>query len=485
MNALLALIVAVLLMPAPRVAWSPNPGAQVLFLSSPFWETAIEGNRGGGKTQVLLADFAQHCGPKRAEGHLAGYGPAWRGILFRRTFPELEDVIAKTKAMLPRIFPGAEYNIVNHTWKWPTGEELLLRHMRSIADYDDYHGHEYPFISWEELGTYASPACYDAMKSCSRSATLDMPRKVRATFNPAGVGHNWLKARFIDPAPAGVPIRDEHGNLRVRIHSDLAENKPLLAADPDYRQKIAAAAAGSEHKLKAWLEGDWDIVAGGMFDDVFDQRRHVLAPFALPESWRMFRAFDWGSSKPFSVGWWAITDGSSLPDGRPIPRGSFVRFAEWYGWNGSEPNVGLRMPDVDIARGILEREKAMKIHDRVVAGPADSAIFFAEPGKRSIADAMADEGVAFIPADKRPGSRKSGWEVMRRLLSSAMTDQPEDPGLYVVETCRQWLRTVPVAPRDEKDPDDLDTDAEDHAADESRYAVTSEPGEARLVEWRL
>ncbi len=372
------------------VVWRPQPGGQQLLLSCPYFECLFEGTRGAAKTDAMLMDFAQHCG--------VGFGVHWRGILFRQTYPQLADVVARTKRWFYRIFPGIKFNEQSYSWKWPTGEELLLRHMRTVADYWNYHGHEYPWIGWEELTNWATLDCYDAMKACSRSSYPGMPRKYRATANPYGRGHNAVKMRFIDPAPAGVPIRDEQGLVRVRIHGHWSENLALLEADPEYPAKLRAD--GNEMRRRAWEQGDWDIVAGGMFDDVWDPRVHVLAPFDPPSSWRIDRSFDWGSSKPFSVGWWAESDGTeaTLRDGtkRTFPRGTLFRIAEWYGWN-QKPNEGLRMVDSEIGRGIVQRQKEIAWGGRVKPGPADSSIFDQQNGDSPAAQ-QERAGVRWEPA---------------------------------------------------------------------------------------
>jgi len=227
-------------------------------------------------------------------------------------------------------------------------------------------------------------------------------------------------------------------------------------------------------------------VSGGMFDDVWDQHKNIVPRFPVPGSWRVDRSFDWGSSAPFSVGWWAQSDGTDYQaaDGqwRSTVRGDLFRIAEWYGWNG-QPNKGLKMLAIDIAKGIKERELIMFPNRRVLAGPADSSIFGVENGM-SIGLDMAKKirmdngqmlpGIQWTTADKRPGSRKTGWEHMRKMIRDA---QPKDgvprekPGLFVFDNCDQFIRTVPVLPRSEKDPDDVDSDAEDHIGDEVRYRI--------------
>lgn len=447
------------------MGWAPNPGSQVLFLRCPTYEALYEGTRGPGKTTTLLWDFAQHVG--------RGYGQYWRGILFRETYPQLADVVAKSKAMFRPAFRGAKFNASDYVWTWPTGEQLFFRHMRTEDDYWNYHGHEYPWIGWEELTNWASAACYDSMKACSRATYPGMPRKYRATANPYGVGHGWVKSYFVDPAPAGVEFVVNGGMPRVRIKGFFFENHSLMKNDPHYVKRLMSIS--DLNKRKAWLGADWNIVAGGMFDEVWRDDIHSIKPFKVPSSWTISRSFDWGSSKPFSVGWWATSDGSEAivdqdEDGmvkRNFPRGTKFRIAEWYGWNGT-PNEGCRMLASAIADGIRKREAAMGLTGRVVPGAADASIFDTQNGV-CIADDMALLGVSWERADKSPGSRKNGWEKMRNMMEACKTFPMEQPGLFTFNTCRHFLRTVPTIPRDTKDPDDVDTDAEDHVADDARY----------------
>jgi hypothetical protein len=258
--------------------------------------------------------------------------------------------------------------------------------------------------------------------------------------------------------------------LRQFIPALLEDNPTLLENDPLYEQRLQGL--GNPALVRAMRTGDWDIVAGGMFDDVWDRTKHAIKPFPIPAGWRIDRAFDWGSSKPFSVGWWAESNGTPA-GGKHFPRGSLIRIGEWYGWDGKNPNTGIRMPDVDIAREIVRMETQLGIRARVQAGPADASIFTDKPGTRTTAETMRAEGVHFTESDKRPGSRVNGWEAMRRMLTAAMQDRPEEPGLWVFDTCAQFIRTIPTLPRDERKPDDIDTDAEDHIADETRYRVTA------------
>lgn len=471
-----------------KAIWASQPGSQVAFEQCPAEEVLYEGTRGPGKTDALLMAFARYTG--------RGWGAEWRGIIFRQTFPQLSDLIIKSQKWFPLMFPGIKYNGGKHIWTWPTGETLQFSYGMKEKDYWNYHGKSWPFIGFEELTTWSDPAFFLKMFSCVRSTQPGMPRMIRATTNPYGPGHNWVKMRYQLPVAPGEiygPLIEEYDDLgeplpeRIAIHGYLDENQILLTADPKYKAKIKAACKGNKAQEKAWLHGSWDIIAGGMFDDVWDPKRHVVPNFDIPHSWKIYRAFDWGSSAPFSVGWWAESDGCDLklPDGRVVStvRGDLFRMAEWYGWNG-EPNEGLKMINHDIAKGIIERELAMGIHDRCKAGPADAAIFKTENGicyakelMQSIFVGGKKRRLSFVSSNSGPGTRKLGWGLMRERFLAANPGPEhrgprEFPGLFCMERCTQFRRTVPVLPRNmDKDPDDVDSSTEDHIGDESRYMV--------------
>lgn len=430
---------------------------QADLISCPANEIGYGGARGGGKSFGVLLDWLAH--EKR-------YGKHAKGILFRRSMPELEDMLSKASDLFPAM--GGRFSVQSKTWVFPSGARLKFRHLDRDADADLYQGHEYNWMCFEEAGNWPNPRPLDKLRACLRSAN-GVKHRLILTMNPGGVGHNWLKARFVDPFPAFTIHADANGWTRCFIPAKVQDNPELLQADPGYIGRIKEA-AGSPEMVKAWLDGDWDIVAGGMFDDVWRQA-HKIPPFDIPDSWRIDRSFDWGSSKPFSVGFWAESDGTeaTLADGtkRAWPRGSLFRIGEIYGWNGN-PNEGCKKLAVEVARDIVAYQKVVPWGGRVKPGPADNSIYDAENGV-CIADDMAKLGIRWEKSDKSPGSRKTGWEAMRRLFKAAHKTPMEDAGLFVFDTCRQFIRTIPTLPRDEKKTDDVDTDAEDHIADETRY----------------
>lgn len=465
-----------------NVIWAPHPGSQQRFLSCPVFETLLAGNRGGGKTDALLMDYAQYIGK--------GYGEAWRGIIFRETYPNLQDVIAKSNKWFRKIFPDATYNESKHVWTFKDGEKLYFRHARTKQDYWNYHGHEYPFVGWEELTNWIDLELYEMMFSVCRSSFKDIPRHYRATCNPFGKGHNAVKHRFIDQAPPEKVIIDEKsGKERVHIKSSYQENKHLLENDPDYITTLNNIT--DENKRKAWIEGAWDINAGGIYDDVWDRNIHVIKPFDIPESWEIDRIFDWGSSRPFVVGWTAESNGEScLIDGREthFPAGTVFIINELYGWNG-QANKGCKWSARKVGEEIFNTEFNKDWGDRVDAGCADSSIFD-KISLRDEAESIHDnlclgyngntegayEDQLFIRSDKSPGSIARGVEVTRNYLEASLKIRDglpmEEKGLFVFDHCVHFIRTVPTLPRSDKNPEVYDSDAEDHWADTLRYRLT-------------
>jgi hypothetical protein len=480
-------------MASSHVVWSPLQGSQALALSCPAHHILYEGSRGPGKTDAQLMYFRKLVG--------AGYGAHWRGIIFDREYKNLDDIISKSMRWFPSFRDGARFlrSKGDYKWVWPTGEELLFRQIKRKEDYWGYHGQEFAFIGWNELCKYPNPELYDAMMSCNRTSFLPaehspdltkplpkIPLVVFSTTNPYGPGHAWVKKRFIDPAPPGQLIRNRIEvfnpqtqqrefveKTQVRLFGSYRENRYLT---PEYVAELERCK--DQNKRKAWLMGDWNIVAGGALDDLWDEGVHVVPRFVIPETWMIDRSFDWGSSKPFSVGFWALSNGEEarLPDGSRFcpPRGSLIRFGEWYGGDPNEANTGLRVSAKAVAEGIKQIEKTLFaqgwIKKSIYGGPADSSIFdTSRKGVDSIAQEMQKCGITWEPSDKSPGSRKNGLQLIRDRLDNA--SKGEGPAIYFMQHCREAIAQLPTLPRDPDDPDDVDTEAEDHLYDEVRYRV--------------
>jgi len=491
--------------PEPHVIWEPIPGSsQELAIDTRCQHTLYHGTRGPGKTITQLMRYRRRVG--------LGYGTYWRGVIFDCEFKNLSDLVAQSKRFFLQFDDGAKFHesASDFKWVWPTGEELLFRHVKKLSDYDGFHGHEYPFIGWNELTKHPTGELYDKMMSTNRSSFLpekhtpkgregkygtpdqkplpEIPLEVFSTTNPSGAGHNWVKRRFIDVAKNGEVVKTEVEVFNPRTQRDQIIIKKQVAIFGSYRENIYLAPeyiaeldqlTDADYNLKrAWLYGDWDVTAGGALDDLWDSSVHIVPNFKVPPGWYIDRAFDWGSTHPFSVGWWAETNGEevTLPNGDKFspPRGSLVKIAEWYGTKEIGTNKGLRMSAGDIACGIKEREKTWMqnntFHSQPRPGPADNQISnIREIDVDTIEKKMSDEGIRWTQSNKSPGSRKHGLELMRERLLAAT--RGEGAGLYFMQACSASLDTLPSLPRGEKDPDDVDTNAEDHCYDEARYRV--------------
>lgn len=470
---------------AIETIWKPqyradgSRGPQFALMTCPCDEIFFGGARGGGKTSGMLAHWV---------GHAQRYGNKARGAFFRRRFTQLKEVQRQASELFPRL--GATYSKSEKTWKFPNGATLYLGHLWDAQEADAYLGWSLTWICMEEITQWPNLEAMNKLRGCLRSS--DGVRCVMlATGNPGGPGHNAVKERWIDPAPGGFsPITDpESGETRVYIPSRLEDNLAMMRNDPGYERRLMAT--GNSQLVKAWRYGDWNVTFGGAFDDLWRPDRHILKPFRFPPGFTFRRSFDWGSAAPSALQFWAISDGTPIPEmgGFVFPRGSLILFGEWYtvakNANGTiKPNVGLRLTNQALGKGIAERSAG-----RTWAGCVADPSIFAEPGRESIHSDMTKgarqvgQTLEFKPANN---DRITGWQRMRDVLENAAEDIPEKPGLWAFENCIHFLRTVPTLQRDESKPDDIDTDQEDHCGDAARYAVMSrEPSRMRLGRTRL
>jgi hypothetical protein len=449
------------------VAWRAQPGPQWHFIRCPVFEVFFGGARGGGKTDAVLGEWAAHAGR---------YGKDAIGLMVRRSLVELTETIERSRQIYLPL--GATLNEQSKMWRFPNGARLRFAYLDRDSDAEAYQGSSFTRVYVEEIGNFPSPAPILKLMATLRSGA-GVPVGFRATGNPGGPGQGWVRARYIDPAPLGWNvIRDSRTGLeRVYIPSRVADNRYL---GNDYVQRLRGS--GSDQLVKAWLEGDWTAIEGAFFSE-WSNERHVLPPFTIPRDWLRFRSMDWGSAAPFSVGWWAVVgddhtlEPSSLREGSGgivLPRGSLVRYREWYG--ASAPNAGLKLTAEEVASGILTKSLPDRVEGKepyayTVVDPS----MWKQDGGPSIAERMGVAGVRGMrPADNSRISQKGamgGWDQMR----SRLKGDGARPALYVFGTCVDFIRTIPVLQHDPDRPEDLDTSAEDHVADEARYACMSRP----------
>ena len=415
----------------------------------------------------MLGDFLQD---------VQTYGSAWQGVLFRRTYGELEELIARSREIYPEA--GATWFEQKHWWVWPNGARLRLRYLERDHDVTRYQGHQYTWIGWDELTQWPTDYPYRYLRGRLRSPHGVPTKRIRAAANPGGAGHQWVRAYFVSPAAGGyVPVFDNlTKHWRMFVPAKLRDNQVLLAADPYYADRLRGL--GSEALVAAMLEGDWDVVEGAFFD-CWRTERIVVRPFEIPSHWLRFRSGDWGSATPFSFGWWAVASDDHVLNERGVcvPRGAIVRYREWYGSVIPGSNKGIKLPADKAGQGLVERETS---DPKLSYGVLDPSVF-RDQGGPTIAEIINRELikarlVPFREADNARIPRKGalgGWDQMRGRM---IGDGDERSMIFCFNTCRASIDTIPVMQHDRDNPEDMATDGvEDHPADDWRYACMSRP----------
>ncbi len=450
------------------MAWNPQAGNQSSAFLADWCDILFYGGeRGGGKSDFQLG---------YQEDAALRYDGKSRGIMIRKTITELEELQLRAMEVFTasrgvyKKQPSEHYPFSN-CWYWPNGASVKMRYLEHERDYGRYHGHQYSHISLDEAAEYYSPSGMDKMISTMRSAH-GVPCSMRLTGNPGGVGNSWIKQRFIDKSPPLTPWVDKEDLLTYMwVPSRLADNNILNTTDPSYRSRLVAATRGNAELRKAWLNGDWDVVAGAFFHN-FTRDKHVIKPFDVPASWTRIRGFDWGRASPFAALWAAVSDGTQeiehMGGEFTIPRGALVFYREWYGGDKEQIGKGLHMEDDAVATGIARRSAGEKFE--IAYSVADPSIFNVVTGV-SIAETHRKNGVTWRKADNK---RVAGWgQVHQRLNGSAESEGL--PMIYFFDTMRETIRTLPLLQHDDVNIEDLDTNMEDHAADVVRYICMSRP----------
>ena len=417
------------------MSYVPHEGPQSdLLAMRDVPEVLFGGARGGGKTAALLGDFLQD---------VARYEEHWQGVLFRRSYPELEEVIKQShKFYLPT---GAHWRASSKSWHWANGACLRLRSLESKEDASKYQGHEFSFIGWDEVTNWAFPDAYKELFACLRGSGKQVAARIRCSGNPGGPGHNWVKDRFlIGEHKKGWHLTyDEETNMsRIYIPSRTSDNPSLILNSPNYTRQLRAV--GSKELVRAWLEGDWDIVLGAYFDE-FSEQRHAIPDIEisdLPKKWKVYRAYDHGSYHPFAVLWYTYA-GNEMKEFEP---GTLIFLREWFG--ADETGKGLKMSVADIAEGMRRRERDFR--RKVEPGPADNQIF-ENDGGMPLSEIMAGRGIYFERSDKR---RIAGWNQVRYRLQSDL--------IKFCRACKHTILSIPTLQHDDHKAEDVDTTGNDH-----------------------
>jgi len=439
-----------------EIVFAPNPGPQTEFLSAIEREVLYGGAAGGGKTYSLIAD------PMRYFSH-----PEFNGLILRKTTDELREIIWKTQELYPKAFKGAKWQEKKSQWVFPSGARLWLTYLERDEDVLRYQGQAFSYIAFDELTQHPTPFAWNYMRSRLRTTAPDLPIFLRATSNPGGPGHGWVRKMFVDPAPANVPFTatdidtgedlkypDTHPSKagqplfqRRFIPASLYDN-PYLANDGAYEANLLSL---PEMQRRQLLEGDWAVASGAAFTE-FRSNVHVVDPFEIPDTWRKFRSADYGYSTYSAVHWYAIDPSFN----------TLIVYRELY----LSKHTGR-----DLAKAVLEAENGEKLsygildsscwHQRGQLGP-------------SIAEEMISQGCRWRPSDRSKGSRVAGKNRLHELLK--VDEDTQMPGIVFFNTCRQIIADLPTIPSDPKGSDDIDPRyASDHAYDSIRYGIQSRP----------
>jgi hypothetical protein len=438
-------------------------------MSRPEFEALYGGSAGGGKSDALLMEALRQVD-----------NPDYKGLILRKTYPQLSELIDRSLKLYKLAFPRAKYNASNHIWTFPSGAQIHFGSMQHSKNRLDYQGKAYQYIAFDELTHFT----YDEyMYLFSRCRPSDSPKGnktprcyIRSSTNPGGIGHSWVMSRFVSAAPPmttiieETPITKPDGSVEVKtrdrifVPATIFDNQILLSKDSTY---LASLAMLPEQERQALLYGSWDSFSGQVFTswkndpEHYEDRKwtHVIAPFEVPPHFKIIRGFDWGFTHPFSVLWMAVA-----------PNKQKYIIKEFYGCDGT-PNKGVQMHHVDVAEKIREIEDTdPNLKGRKITGPADPSIFEESRGL-SIASAMA-RYPNYVVWHKGDNARIPGKMQVHYHLAF---NSEGEPLLQVFNTCKHLIRTLPNLVYDEKHTEDVNSDMEDHAYDALRYLLQDDP----------
>lgn len=434
----------------------PNPGPQTEFLSAGEQEVLYGGAAGGGKSYSLVADPVRYFD-----------NPDFKGLLLRRTTEELRELISISHKLYPALYgKKAHWVERDKTWYFDSGATFWMSYLERDQDVMRYQGQAFSWIGFDELTQWSTPYAWNYLRSRLRTTSASgLPLYMRATSNPGGPGHSWVKKMFVDPASPGKSFwatdietgetlrwPDGHSMAgkplfkRKFIPATLFDN-PYLAADGNYEANLLSL---PENERKRLLYGDWDVAEGAAFSE-WNRKIHVVEPFEIPANWMRFRSCDYGYGSYAFVVWLAVDPATE----------QLIVYREM---------KVKKVLAVDLADMVLDAE----VGERIRYGMLDSSLWHkrGDTGP-SLAEQMIGRGCSWRPSDRSAGSRISGKnEIHRRLQVDPYTDQPR---IVFFSTCTNLISELPSIPLDKNNPEDVDTSVDDHGYDALRYAVMSRP----------
>ena len=421
-----------------RVVWAPQPGSQEMLIHCPITLIGFGGARGGGKTDGVLGKFAINQ---------EQLGEAFNAIFFRKELPQADDLIERAKQIYLPL--RAHWQDQKKQFTFPNGARLRFRPLADDSDAEKYQGQNLSHAAIEEAGNFSNPSPLWKLFGALRGKGGG---QVILTFNPGGVGHHWLKELFIRPAPMGRKILTKalpNGSSfdYIYIPSRIADNKILLAQDPEYINRLHMV--GSPELVRAWLEGDFEIHEGSYFPEF--SSRHIIPPFNVPKHWPRYLGYDWGFRSPFAAVWGAVSSGRD-DKGNEVPyqKGAIVIYREMHGKGIDNVQQAERIASVSVGEN--------------VHAAADPSIFNNQGGP-SIADQFHTVFAKYKHPNFRPADndRLSGWaQIRQRLVAKPAL-------LYITTNCPALLECLPSLAIDKRRPEDVDTEGNDHLGDALRY----------------
>ena len=396
---------------------------QKQFIDATESEVLFGGAAGGGKSYGQIIDALL----------FALKYPGSKQLILRRTFAELDKSLIRTGLS---VYPKSIYsfNSSNHTGKFKNGSCIDFGYCATENDVYQYQSAEYDCIRFDEL-THFTEMQYVYLISRVRG-TNNFPKQIKSSTNPGGVGHSWVKARFVDPAPAGTSFSERRNMTRIFIPSLLSDNEFLMKKDPDYKSRLESL---PEREKKALLFGDWNIFEVQYFDE-FSKDKHVIEPFEIPTSWRKYRTIDYGLDR-LAVLWIAISE-----------NGCAYVYREYC-------ESGL--PISAAAKAILDRTPPREDIYATLA-PPDLFSRTQESGKTK-ASIFSEFGVNFT---KTSNDRECGWLAVKELLCQS------DSGvkLKIFKNCTEIIKCLPALSIDKIRPTDCANEPHEitHAPDALR-----------------
>lgn len=460
---------------------------QLKVLSSAATEILYGGAAGGGKSYLMRVAAIMIC--LEVDNAVV--------YIFRRLFRELlANHVYGPTGFLTMLKPLIDDGLVvyNKSEQFvlfvETGSRIFLAHCQHEDDVLSYLGADFHALFIDEASQFTEKMLR-FLRSRVRLGALEVPPQWRGRLpkivygtNPRGPAHGYLKRGFVDISQSidhtWQAPDDDGGMIRQFVPALYTDNLVQVANDPGYVNRLRGL--GQKELTDAYEKGDWNVREDAIFGAVLDENAHLIEPFAIPAEWHVDRGYDHGTSAPASVLWYAEANGEhlQLPSGKIIhpPARSLFVVSELY--LGTHDEKGLNLDPVEVARRIKEHEDRYGLK-RAKPGPADAAIWDAQPGFMSIADMMKGQGVSWTKSDKTSGSRKRGVTYATQMFNNR-TQSRSEPWLVISNTCIRLWAHLKNLPRDEEDPDDVSTIAVDHDWDNIRYRILRLKKLARMAE---